>query len=76
MLYYFNIYNDDITLDPEGLELADNEAALAQAIIEARALAADTVRRGHLVGHHRIEVVDADRNQIGEVRFDEAVEIT
>ena len=42
---------------------------------EARALAADTVQKGHLVRSHRIEIVDADRNPVGEVRFDEAVDI-
>lgn len=74
--YYFDIYNGDITLDPEGYELADDAAAKATAIIEARALAADTVRHGHLVGHHRIEITDADRNPIASVRFDEAVKIS
>ncbi len=75
-LYYMNIYNDDVTMDPEGVELADDEAAMARALIEVRALAADTVRRGHLVGHHRIEVTDAERKPIGSVRFDEAVTIS
>lgn len=74
--YFFNVYNDDITLDPEGAELADDTAARAQAVIEARALAADTVGRGHFVGSHYIEIVDADRNPIGSVRFDEAVAIS
>lgn len=74
-LYYFNVYNDDVTLDPEGAELADDEAAKAYAVIQARALAADTVSQGHLVGHHRIEIVNADRQAIGTVRFDEAVNV-
>lgn len=75
-LYYFHIYNDDVTLDPEGTELADDEAAMARAVIEVRILAAETVRHGHFVGHHYIEVTDADRNPIGKVRFDEAVEVS
>jgi hypothetical protein len=74
-LYYFNVYNDDITLDEEGAELADNHAARAYAVKEARALAAETVMHGHLIGHHRIEIVDKDQNPVDEVRFDEAVEI-
>lgn len=75
-LYYFHIYNDDVTLDPEGTELADDEAAMALAVIETRGLAAETVRHGHFVGHHYIEVVGADRQLIGKVRFDEAVTVS
>jgi hypothetical protein len=74
-LFFFNVYNDDITLDPEGAELADARAARAHAVKAARSLAADTVIRGHLAGHHRIEIVDADRKPIDTVRFDEAVQI-
>jgi hypothetical protein len=74
-LYYFHVYDDDITMDDQGAELADEHAARDHALKEARALAADTVLHGHLVGHHRIEIVDADQKPIGTVRFDEAVEI-
>ncbi len=74
-LYYFQVFNDDITLDDEGAELADVEAAQAHAVKAARALAAETVLHGHLTGSHRIDIVDADRNPVGSVRFDEAVEI-
>jgi hypothetical protein len=75
-LYYFNVYNDDVTLDHEGAELADEHAARAYAVKEARALAADTVLRGHLVRSHRIEIVDSDQSSVGAVRFDEAVDIS
>lgn len=74
-LYYFNVYNDDTTLDDQGAELADEHAARAYAVKAVRSLAAETVRHGHLVGHHRIEFVDAGQNPLGEVRFDEAVDI-
>jgi hypothetical protein len=74
-VYYFNVYNDDTTMDDEGAELADEHAARAYAVKAARSLAADTVRQGHLVGHHRVEFVDSDQNPVGEVRFDEAVDI-
>lgn len=75
-LYYFNIYNDDITLDDEGAELADDHAARAYTVKAVRALAAETALHGHLIGHHRVEYVDADQKVIGAVRFDEAVEIS
>ena len=74
-LYYFNIYNDDITLDDEGVELADDHAAQARGIKEARVLAADTVRQGHFTAHHRLEVVDEHQKLVAAIRFDEAVEL-
>jgi hypothetical protein len=74
-LYYFNVYNDDITLDYEGADLADAHAARAYAVKAARSLAADTALHGHLVGHHRIEIVDQDQAPVAIVRFDEAVDI-
>lgn len=74
-LYYFNIYNDDVTLDDEGAELADPHAAQAYAVKAVRSLASETVRHGHLIGWHRVEYVDADQKPVGSVRFDEAVDI-
>lgn len=75
-LYYFNIYNDDVTLDEEGADLADEHAARAYAVKAVRELAAETALHGHLVGHHRVEYVDAGQKVLGEVRFDEAVKIS
>lgn len=74
-LYYFNIYNDDVTLDEEGAELADIHAAQAHAVTAARSLAAETVRHGHLTQADYIEIVDRDQNSMGKVRFGEAVDI-
>ena len=48
---------------------------MARGIREARALAADTVLKGHLTRCHLIEVQDEHRNKVGVVRFDDAVEI-
>ena len=73
--FFYDIYNDDVTLDDEGTELLDNEAAMARAIKEARTLAAETVRNGHFTRHHRLEVRDEHRNMIGSVRFEDAVQI-
>ena len=74
--YFFNVFNDDVTLDDEGAELADVQAAHAHAVKAARALAAETVGMGHLVGSHRVEIQDGDRAAVGSVRFDEAVAIS
>lgn len=75
-IYFFNIYNDDVTEDYEGRDLADAQAARAYAVQAARALAAETVVQGHLIGSHRIEIVDSDRKPIGTVRFKDAVRIS
>ena len=74
-LYFFDVYNDDVTLDDEGIELLDEQAALAHGVKEARALAADTVLHGHLVKHHRLEIRGANHHAVGTVRFDEAVDV-
>lgn len=74
-LYYFNLYNDAVTMDEEGVQLADDDAALAHAVKEARTMAADSVSKGHLTVSHRIDFVDEKRNPVGSVRFDEAVDI-
>jgi hypothetical protein len=73
--YFFDIYNDVVTMDDEGAELIDAAAARAHAVKSARSLAADTVSHGHFSGHHRIEIVDEDRKPVATVRFDEAIDV-
>ena len=74
-IYYFNVYNDVVSMDREGAELADVPAARAFAVKAARSLAADSVLHGHLVGSHRIDIVNEDQEPVDSVRFNEAVEI-
>jgi hypothetical protein len=74
-IYFFNIRNDDRTDDFEGVDLADEHAALAFAVQAARSLAADTVGRGHLYTDHYVEIVDESRETIGKVTFGDAVVI-
>ena len=74
-LYYFDVYNDAVTLDDEGYELRDVTAARAHAIKSARSLISENVSHGHLTRHHRIEILDADRQVVGNVTFEEAVDI-
>ena len=73
--FYFNIYNDEVTLDEEGAELEDAAAAYQYAIKAARALAAHSALEGRLTASHYVEVVDEDRKRVATIRFDEAVEI-
>ncbi|EJU11420.1 hypothetical protein LH128_18969 [Sphingomonas sp. LH128] len=75
-LYFFDIYNDETTEDESGIELADSEAALKRARAEAQNLAVESIREhGHLILDHRIVVRDGNGATIGQVRFDEAVEV-
>lgn len=60
--------------DFEGAKLADDEAARAYAIACVRSVAADTVAKGHLTASHRIVVQNGQRQLVGELRFDAAVE--
>jgi hypothetical protein len=74
--YFFHLYNDIITRDDEGRELANEQAARAHALDEARVMAADGVRHGHLrLGHH-IRVTDASGAEAFRVTFADAVRIT
>lgn len=56
--YHFHIYNDEVTMDLEGQELPDEEAAREQATRAARELICHDVRNGHITLSHRIEVED------------------
>ena len=75
-IYYFNLFNDEITMDETGVEFSSEQDARAHAVQEARAMAASAVLEGRLTGSHRIEYVDESRQLVGAVRFDEAVDIT
>lgn len=72
--FYFNVFNNEATIDEAGTELAD----LAEAQEEARNAAADLIREEILAGRklhrdHRIEVEDADRQLVHVLRFGELV---
>lgn len=73
--FYFHIFNDDAVLDEEGAELPDWEAARARAITSARALACDSIQKGHLNLDHRIEVADETDKRVMTVTFRESFTI-
>lgn len=74
-LYYFHVYNDDITMDDEGQDLPDVAAARAVAVKSARAMICDEVRDGSLTLSNRIEVEDGDRRPVLTITYGEAVRI-
>ncbi len=74
-LYFFNVYNDEFTLDEEGQELSDADAARDEAIKSARALICDSVREGEVTLSHRIEVLSENGQPVLTLTFGEAVRI-
>lgn len=68
--YFLHLFNDETTIDEEGVELPDAAAALAKARSVVREMAADSVRNeGHLVLSHRVMIEDTDRSNVGTVYF-------
>jgi len=73
--FFFHIYDDDVALDDEGLDLPDLDAVRKQALIGARSLICEEVTKGHINLGHRIEVEDEDRRPVLTLPFASAVEI-
>jgi hypothetical protein len=74
--YYLHVFNDVITRDDEGMELADADAALAEARYIVGELAAESVRtEGHLVLSHKVVVEDAAGSEIGTVYFRDVISV-
>jgi hypothetical protein len=73
--FYFHLFNDIRSIDPEGIELPNAEAALERAKAEARHMAAQSVAKGHLILDHHIDVVDEAGGAVGTVYFKDVVEI-
>lgn len=74
-LYFFNVYNDEITMDEEGQDLPDLEAVHKEAVKSAREMMCDNVRAGEVTLSHRIEVVDESREIVLNVTYGEAVQV-
>jgi hypothetical protein len=73
--YYFHVFNDETSLDEEGQELADLEAARAFAVAGARSLMSDTLKEGRLDLSHHIAIEDERGELLLNVTFGEAVEV-
>ena len=73
--FYFHVFNDETSLDDEGLELPDLEAARAHAVEGARSLMSDLVWRGRIVLSHHIAIQNEQGELLLDVRFGDAVEI-
>ncbi len=73
--YFFHIYDDLIAHDEEGVELPNVSAARLNALIGARSLIAEQVKRGYLVLSHWIDVVDEHGEPVMTVTFGDAVDV-
>jgi hypothetical protein len=75
--YFFHIFNDEITRDEEGTDLADDIAAIERAKREAQNLASVSVQEhAHLILHHRIDVTDETARLVGSVTFGDVINIS
>ncbi len=73
--FYFHLHNDIDSFDEEGRELPDVEAAREAALREARCMAAESVRQGHLDRAHYVAVTDENGDTLFSTTFREAVRI-
>jgi len=73
--FFFHLHNDLESADDEGRELPDIEAARRAAEQDARDMAAESVRAGHLTRSHFVEVAGEDGEPRFCVTFGEVVEI-
>ena len=73
--YFFHIFNDEVSVDEEGVVLPDLAAARETAMDGCRDLVCESVRRGHLDLDHRIDVADEKGEVLLKVTFREAFTI-
>ena len=72
--FYFHLFNDIESPDQEGDVLPNAAVELQRAKILAREMAAESVKRGHLILEHRIELTNEHGDRIG-TRFSDVVDI-
>ena len=61
--------------DQEGVALPNDAVAMQKAVESARELATESVRQGHLILDHRIEVEDESGRRVGVVHFRDVVQV-
>jgi hypothetical protein len=73
--FYFHLYNDVITCDEEGREIADVDTARSIAVAEARALLAAEAVKGHIDFTHRVVIADEGGRVVATVTYRDAVAV-
>jgi hypothetical protein len=69
------VYDDVIAEDEEGAELPNLAAARLNALIGARDLMTEQVRRGYIVLSHWIDVMDEQGEKVLTITFRDAIDI-
>jgi hypothetical protein len=73
-MFYFHIRQGDVLVeDPDGSELADLNAALAEATYDIRDLIAERIKAGTIVEPWKVEVVDANGAVLADVLFHDVI---
>jgi hypothetical protein len=74
--YFFNLFNDEETIDEEGQMFPDDDAAIACAKREVRNFAAESVSLyGHLILHHHMEVKTEQGVLVADISFGETIDV-
>ena len=73
--FFFHVFDEAVVHDDEGIELPDRAAAHEAALVGARALICEQVRRGRVSLRHRIEVEDEGGASVATLSFADAVTI-
>ncbi len=73
--YFFNVYDDVVALDEEGMELPNLQAARLHALAGARDLIAAQVKHGYMVRSHWIDVAGEQGEVVLSITFGEAVDV-
>ena len=73
--FFLHLHDDVDAPDPEGKELPDLEAAIAEATKDARLLMCDTLKEGRIVLHHRIDIENGGGEVLATLQFRDAVTI-
>ena len=73
--FFFNIFDDNVTIDEQGVDLPGVAAAHEEAHRAARAILCREMKAGRINLSHRIEVEDAEHRPVLTLPFSAAVEI-
>lgn len=72
--FFFNIRNgDELIADPDGTDLPDLDAAVEEALNDARELLSEIVKLGNLVDGQAFEIADETGKVVRTVSFKDAV---
>jgi hypothetical protein len=74
--FHFNVFNNVVALDYEGVERPSLEVARTEAVAGARDLVSSHIRDGNTIySSHRIEITDEAGRLLHVVRFGDIVDL-